>query len=167
MRGAIPPLPNTPSWFGTPLKKSTGQLDLKNPLNAFLVLFPYIKVAPMTSGMTKRFIVHISWISILNLNFLFYYDPDGIATSINKAKLSLFLAKHHAMKTYWGSGGIVPIIFDLGARRRLVVSFTLRPLYPQGKSPRYPLDRRLGGLQSRSGRCSEEKNSQPPPGIES
>jgi hypothetical protein len=47
-----------------------------------------------------------------------------------------------------------------------VVSFTLQPLYPQGKSPPYPLDRRLGGLQSRSGHGVEEKNSQPPPGIE-
>jgi hypothetical protein len=36
----------------------------------------------------------------------------------------------------------------------------------QGKSPWYPLDRRLGELQSRSGRGGEEKNSQPPPGIE-
>jgi hypothetical protein len=26
-----------------------------------------------------------------------------------------------------------------------MVSFTPRPLYPQGKSPWYPLDRRLGG----------------------
>jgi hypothetical protein len=41
-----------------------------------------------------------------------------------------------------------------------------RPLYLQRKSPWYPLDRRLGGPQSRSGRCGEEKNSQPPPGIE-
>jgi hypothetical protein len=32
-----------------------------------------------------------------------------------------------------------------------VVSFTPRPLYFQRKSPWYPLDRRLGGLQSRSG----------------
>jgi hypothetical protein len=47
-----------------------------------------------------------------------------------------------------------------------VVSFTPPPLYPQGNSPWYPLDRRLGGPQSRSGRRSEEKNSQPPPGIE-
>jgi hypothetical protein len=39
-----------------------------------------------------------------------------------------------------------------------VVSFTLWPLYPQGN--RYPLDRRLGGPQSRSGRGGEEKNSQ-------
>jgi hypothetical protein len=48
-----------------------------------------------------------------------------------------------------------------------VVSFTPRPLYPQGKSPWYPLDRRLGGPQSRSGHGGEEKNSQPPSGIES
>jgi hypothetical protein len=47
-----------------------------------------------------------------------------------------------------------------------VVSFKPRPLYSQGKSPWYPLDRRLSGSQSRSGRGGEEKNSQLPPGIE-
>jgi hypothetical protein len=47
-----------------------------------------------------------------------------------------------------------------------VDSFTPRPLYPQGKSPWYPLDRRLGGHQRRSGRGGEEKNYQPPSGIE-
>jgi hypothetical protein len=48
-----------------------------------------------------------------------------------------------------------------------VVSFTPRPLYPQGKSPWYPLERRLGGPQSRSGHDGgEEKNLEPPPGIE-
>jgi hypothetical protein len=47
-----------------------------------------------------------------------------------------------------------------------VVSFTPRPLYPQGKSTWYSLDRMLGGPQSRSGRDGEEKNSQPSPGIE-
>jgi hypothetical protein len=36
---------------------------------------------------------------------------------------------------------------------------------PQRKSTWYPLDRRLGGPQSCSGHWSEEKNSQPPPGI--
>jgi len=40
-----------------------------------------------------------------------------------------------------------------------VVSFTPRPLYPRGKRPRYPLDRRLDGLQSRSGCGGEEKKS--------
>jgi hypothetical protein len=39
-----------------------------------------------------------------------------------------------------------------------VVSFTLRSLYPRGKSSRYPLDRRLSGFQSRSGRCGVEEN---------
>jgi hypothetical protein len=44
---------------------------------------------------------------------------------------------------------------------------TLRPpALPPGKSPRYPLDRRLGGPQSWSGRGGEEKNSQPQPAIE-
>jgi hypothetical protein len=34
------------------------------------------------------------------------------------------------------------------------------------KIPWYPLDRRLAGAQSHSGRGGEEKNSQPPSGIE-
>jgi hypothetical protein len=46
-------------------------------------------------------------------------------------------------------------ILDLGTRWRWVVSFTTRPLYPRGKSPRYP-DRRLRGPQSRSGRGEEK-----------
>jgi hypothetical protein len=32
---------------------------------------------------------------------------------------------------------------------------------PRERAPWYPLDRRLGGPQSRSGRGGEEKNSQP------
>jgi hypothetical protein len=46
-----------------------------------------------------------------------------------------------------------------------VVGFTRRPLYPQGKSHRYLLDRRLGVLLSCSGLGGKEKNSQPLPGI--
>jgi hypothetical protein len=38
---------------------------------------------------------------------------------------------------------------------------------PQGKSPWYQLDRRLGESQSRSGRGGEEINSHPLPGLES
>jgi hypothetical protein len=41
-----------------------------------------------------------------------------------------------------------------------------RPIYLQGKSPCYPLDRRLGGPQSRYGRGGEEKNFQPLPRLE-
>jgi len=69
------------------------------------------------------------------------------------------------MEDVFGGRGIAPRILDLGTKRRWVVSFTLRSLYIRGKSPRYPLDRRLGGPQNRS-ECGEEKNSQPPPGIE-
>jgi hypothetical protein len=45
----------------------------------------------------------------------------------------------------WGSGDLAPqfsIIFDLESRWRWVVSFTPQPIYPQGKSFRYPLGRR-------------------------
>jgi hypothetical protein len=38
-----------------------------------------------------------------------------------------------------------------------VVSFTPLPLYPGGKSPRYPLDSRLGGPQSQFERRGGEK----------
>jgi hypothetical protein len=42
-----------------------------------------------------------------------------------------------------------------------VARFTLRPLYPHGKSHWNPWDRRLGGFQSRSG-CSDIKNNSQP-----
>jgi hypothetical protein len=41
-----------------------------------------------------------------------------------------------------------------------------RPLYLHGNNPWYPLDRSLGGPQSRSGRGGEKKYSQPLPGLE-
>jgi hypothetical protein len=69
------------------------------------------------------------------------------------------------MKVYWRSGGIAPRILDLGTRWRWVVGFMPQLLYPQGKSPWHPLDRRLGGPQSWSGHGGEEKNSQPVPGL--
>jgi hypothetical protein len=47
-----------------------------------------------------------------------------------------------------------------------VVNITPQPLYPQGKIPWYPLDRRLGGTQSLSESGGEEKNSQSLPGLE-
>jgi len=37
----------------------------------------------------------------------------------------------------------------------------LWPLYPQGKSHQYPLDRRLGGPQIQTGHGSEEKKPCP------
>jgi hypothetical protein len=69
------------------------------------------------------------------------------------------------MKANRESEGIALRILDLGTRWRWVVSFTDRLLCPQGKSPWYPLDRKLGGPQSRSGCGGEEKTSQPLPGL--
>jgi hypothetical protein len=70
------------------------------------------------------------------------------------------------MKAYWGSGGIAPFI--LWPRHQMEVSGQLHApaALAQGKNPGYPLNTRLGGPQSRSGRGDEEKNSQPLPGIE-
>jgi hypothetical protein len=65
-----------------------------------------------------------------------------------------------------GSGSTALRILDLGTRWRWVVSFTPRPLYPHGKRQCYPLNRRLAGFQSRSGRGSEERNSKLLPGLE-
>jgi hypothetical protein len=86
----------------------------------------------------------------------------------------LCLTKYHAMKLYpvlnqaarhrdiWRNGGITPHLLNHGSRWRWVVSFTPRPLYLRGKSPRYPLDRRLGGPQSRSGHSGDEENKSLP-----
>jgi hypothetical protein len=69
------------------------------------------------------------------------------------------------MKT-WGSGGTASLFLtsalDGGESGQLHVPTALS----QGKSPRYPLDRKLGGLQSRSGRCGVEKNPLLLPEIE-
>jgi hypothetical protein len=54
------------------------------------------------------------------------------------------------------SGCIEPRFLDHGTSW-WVVSFTPRPPYTWEKSPRYPLYRRLGGPQSRSEQCGEEK----------
>jgi hypothetical protein len=70
------------------------------------------------------------------------------------------------MKEYWGSEYIAPNIIDICTRWRWVVSFKHRQVYLQGKSLWYPLDRRLGGPQCRSGRGGEEKNSWSLPGLE-
>jgi hypothetical protein len=106
------------------------------------------------------------WTWQRRVNYVLLPRIEPPSSRVYKRKVSLCLTKHNAMKTYWGSGDIAPLILVLGTRCRWVVSFTPWPLYPQGKSPWYPLDRRLGGPQSRSGRGGEEKNSQPAPGIE-
>jgi hypothetical protein len=73
---------------------------------------------------------------------------------------------------YWGSvqavrpiAGVEVLLYSFmtnGTRRRWGVSVTLRPLLFPGKT-RYPLYRRLGGLQGRSGQV---RKISPPPGFD-
>jgi hypothetical protein len=58
----------------------------------------------------------------------------------------------------WRYSATIPV---LGTRWRVVVIFMPRPLYPQKKSPRNPLYRRLGGPHSRCESCGEETISCP------
>jgi hypothetical protein len=70
-----------------------------------------------------------------------------VCACVYKVKLSLSLTKYHAMNTYWG--------VEVYLRAFLTSALdggewsASRPgrFTPQGKSPRYPLDRRLGGPQ--------------------
>jgi hypothetical protein len=50
-----------------------------------------------------------------------------------------------ATKACGGSDDIAPLIPNFRCRYRWVFSLKLRPLYPRGKSPRYPLNRRVVG----------------------
>jgi hypothetical protein len=56
-----------------------------------------------------------------------------------------------------GSRGIDPQ-FSISALDGSGQLHALSALPPGETSPRYPLDRRLGGPQSRSGRCRDEGN---------
>jgi hypothetical protein len=81
--------------------------------------------------------------------------PYAESVKVNKGKgkvVPVPLTEHQAMKAYWGSGCIAPRILEFGPSRLLHALV--------------PLDRRLGGPQSRSGRGGEEKNFQPLPGLE-
>jgi hypothetical protein len=77
-----------------------------------------------TFGLYKR--RGISWPS----------DPLSSSLLDPHTLMSLCLTKHHALKTYCGSGGIAPRILDLGTRWRWVVSFTPRPHYLKESAPR-------------------------------
>jgi hypothetical protein len=119
------------------------------------------------NGLTSSFLgPNICWSTYLSVLTSKLDSTCQAQLEVKEVKLSLCVTKHHAMKTYGGNGGVAPRILDFGTRWRWVVSFTPRPVHLQGKSPWYPLDRRLSGPQSRSGRGGEEKNSQPPSEIE-
>jgi hypothetical protein len=55
------------------------------------------------------------------------------------------------------SRSMATLILKRGARWRWVVRITSRPHYPRKKTPRHPLNRKLGGQKSRSGLSWEWK----------
>jgi hypothetical protein len=57
----------------------------------------------------------------------------------------------------WGSEVTAPTFLSSALEGGEGASFTLQPLYSRGKSPHYPMDMKLGGSQSRSGRYGREK----------
>jgi hypothetical protein len=65
------------------------------------------------------------------------------------------------MKIHMEEWIYISTILDLCTRWRWLLSFTPRPFYPRGKNDLYPLDRRLTGPESLSGRCEKEKNFVP------
>jgi len=71
----------------------------------------------------------------------------------------------HDIKIYRSSRGIAPLILSLGTRWEWSTSRAGR-LSP-GENPRYPLDMRLGDLQSQSGYFASEKNMLPLSRLES
>jgi hypothetical protein len=95
-------------------------------------------------------------------NFLEYFkDKRKVASELNKVpchKDIHFIIKHHPTKTYLGDGGVTQHVSNLGTRWKSVVSFMPRRLYPLENNPQYPLDRRLGGPHSQSGRRGRESN---------
>jgi hypothetical protein len=82
--------------------------------------------------------------------------PLSMQVCKNKVKLSLCLTnsalRHEGVG---GSGCIDPCLLDLGTSWSWVVSFSTRLLYPRGKSPRHPSDKKPGEPHSRSGRRGE------------
>jgi hypothetical protein len=92
-----------------------------------------------------------------------WYDHHNICLRISKGKVVT------VSTTSWRrmGSGCIDSRFDLSTSWRSVVSFMPRPLYPRGKSPRYPLDRTMSGPQNRSGRRGEnswpyrDSNSKP------
>jgi hypothetical protein len=63
-------------------------------------------------------------------------------------KLSPCLIKNKATSTHKGVTVQHPHL-KLGTKWKSVLSFTVRPTYPLGKSPGYSLDRRLDGAQEK------------------
>jgi hypothetical protein len=67
---------------------------------------------------------------------------------------------HHVLKKY-GGVALPFLISALDGSGQLHTPTALPPPPPRGESPRYHLNRRLGGLKIRCGRCGVEKSLSP------
>jgi hypothetical protein len=76
------------------------------------------------------------------------WDPRVTPLQHNATRLMLVLVTRYAMKTLGGGGCADPHFLELGTSWKGVVSFTPWTLYPRRNRTRYPLDRRLFGLEA-------------------
>jgi hypothetical protein len=80
---------------------------------------------------------------------------------INKEELPLYKLWRHIE-----GEGLTPLIHNIDTAFEWVVSFVPWPPFSQEMRHRYPLNRKLGGHQSSSGRFREEKSMLPLPKFE-
>jgi len=144
-----------PSGFQTTIVYAFRFSSMRTACSAHLILLHLITliVPSIWWGVqvTRLAVVIIKWncrtISIIKWNSSKAQTSNSLHVYdyIKKNRdISCSWIEHHAMKAYWGNGGLAPSILDLSTRWRWMTSFKSRPLYPQGKSPWCPLDRRLG-----------------------
>jgi hypothetical protein len=126
-------------------------------LYTYLVLFALASRPAWLAGNVNCFPPH-NKLSVSSYSFC------RTTESIQTCNLQLYNHIEHKGKVVPGS--TASCILDFGTRWKWVFSFTLRLLYPQKNSTWHPLNRKLGGLQSRSERGGEEKNSWPLAGLE-
>ena len=94
------------------------------------------------------------------LNLLFWNLSKNVKVKCTLVQALRLCTSRRAQR---GSRGIALPFHDHGTRRGWGVSITPRPLFTPGKT-RYPLYRRLGGPQGRSGQV---RKISPPTGIRS
>jgi hypothetical protein len=144
------------SWSNTSTPSSASKSNLsKKPAQLAVFLFGVL-LDPEDEGNIYFRNVRLSPKGITTrktLPFIVTPNPTTLDAYAVKVKLSLCLTtyalRHEDVR--W-TGCIDPCFLDLGIGWRWVVSFRPRQLYSRGKSRRCPLDRKLGGPQSRSGR---------------
>jgi hypothetical protein len=104
-----------PSNFRLPLRLPSVSTIYSKRCRLYLYITHYLRI------LTAKFYV-VPNLIFLSLTWLILVHITCYST-FTKLKLSLCLTKHHAMKTYWGSGGKFQALFDIGTIRRWVVSF--------------------------------------------